>query len=545
MKKIFTLLGCSVMLLSSYTLTAQTTKSNLIFNKTMLPSPSVNGFESVFSSENLFIPNQDKPSKTNASYKTQALTSYDVDLATAFSLGTNFGTFLWPDSVGRVYVNDTVFNRIGQVNAPGPTFFPTSGFNYLAQIFDPNEPIFDLVYANSSSTIGFDSGNDFIVDSVAYRFGYQRGNPDTTIVDTIFTVIMKDASIFTKSSSTPYAAIYNPIAANNFPSVPNPSDIIKIDTTYLTKSFETPWGPTGMNTIANAIPFPAQTLVASADEQLVMYLLYRPGAPANSGDTAFAFGETVFFDGVRDLNIFWPIITGQGIKSIPLTSRNQANMGTLLKYGSIDGFPEQPINTYLFTSAFGTELISTTWRVAPVGVALTVSGGGTGVDCRTLTFLANDNFNANKWIWDFGDGTPTQTTYTNTVMHTYTSPSSSIPVKCTAEDTTLAKTFVANAVTPILQFCTAAGIEESTLGASVGLYPNPATKSLNININSTDAQDLNVAIVDILGVSVYVNTLNNVINYNKTIDIEHLASGVYFVKVSNDKSAIVKKLIVE
>ena len=132
-------------------------------------------------------------------------------------------------------------------------------------------------------------------------------------------------------------------------------------------------------------------------------------------------------------------------------------------------------------------------------------------------------------------------TAVNTTTHTYLSPSA--PIAATVNASLGTTVFVAQVNTPILTLCT--GIEESDLGATFGFYPNPANGSLNIEINSNDAQSLNISIIDILGVSVYANTLNNVASYKNTIDISNLATGVYFIKVANATGAVTKKLIIE
>ena len=78
--------------------------------------------------------------------------------------------------------------------------------------------------------------------------------------------------------------------------------------------------------------------------------------------------------------------------------------------------------------------------------------------------------------------------------------------------------------------CGHVGVEESGK-VTMGIYPNPASETLTIETEGT------VTIYDALGCP--VRTL--FVNRKETIDLQGLASGIYFVKVGNE----VRKIIVE
>lgn len=73
----------------------------------------------------------------------------------------------------------------------------------------------------------------------------------------------------------------------------------------------------------------------------------------------------------------------------------------------------------------------------------------------------------------------------------------------------------------------------------VKIYPNPTNKILNIEIqNSTFS---NIELFDIYGKLIQTFEINNT---TKSINIEHLNSGVYFIQISNNKgNKITRKLI--
>jgi hypothetical protein len=69
------------------------------------------------------------------------------------------------------------------------------------------------------------------------------------------------------------------------------------------------------------------------------------------------------------------------------------------------------------------------------------------------------------------------------------------------------------------------------LNTTIKVYPNPATEVLNISLNNVDIKNSKVKIYNVSGIEVLENEMTN----NKTqINIEHLSSGLYFVRVINE-----------
>ncbi len=65
--------------------------------------------------------------------------------------------------------------------------------------------------------------------------------------------------------------------------------------------------------------------------------------------------------------------------------------------------------------------------------------------------------------------------------------------------------------------------------SEVSLYPNPAISDINVNLG-TLTSDANISLVDITGVTLYKGTVTS--NENHKIDVEGLASGMYYLKVT-------------
>lgn len=85
------------------------------------------------------------------------------------------------------------------------------------------------------------------------------------------------------------------------------------------------------------------------------------------------------------------------------------------------------------------------------------------------------------------------------------------------------------------------GMKENYLKANdIVLYPNPANNSVNIKTNTVIRC---VSVTDLCGKNILYTSGSNANEQN--IDISHLASGVYMVKVETGNGSVFKKLVVE
>jgi len=81
----------------------------------------------------------------------------------------------------------------------------------------------------------------------------------------------------------------------------------------------------------------------------------------------------------------------------------------------------------------------------------------------------------------------------------------------------------------------------TNIRSSVMVYPNPASSYLVIGgLNVTD--QLQIEILSCTGVKKYEGIIAH---DNSTIDLRDFASGIYFVKLSNEKNIIVQKLVIQ
>lgn len=78
----------------------------------------------------------------------------------------------------------------------------------------------------------------------------------------------------------------------------------------------------------------------------------------------------------------------------------------------------------------------------------------------------------------------------------------------------------------------------------VNIFPNPAINATTISVSGINGRVV-ISVVDVNGSIVKSETLDCTADCTKSLDVESLAQGTYFVRISNADTSIVKKLIVK
>jgi hypothetical protein len=82
------------------------------------------------------------------------------------------------------------------------------------------------------------------------------------------------------------------------------------------------------------------------------------------------------------------------------------------------------------------------------------------------------------------------------------------------------------------------------LNANIAVYPNPNTTGMiNLQFNLKDASDLDIKVVDVTGKVVFSSMVKSVMAGTNTIDLSHLSSGVYMLKLSSNQGFATKKIV--
>jgi len=84
------------------------------------------------------------------------------------------------------------------------------------------------------------------------------------------------------------------------------------------------------------------------------------------------------------------------------------------------------------------------------------------------------------------------------------------------------------------------GISDDVFGAGIKLYPNPTTGCFTLSFKKNTGETT-VTIFDIIGKEVYASRKVN--NQSLQLDINHFSNGVYFVRIQNNESQKVIRLI--
>ncbi len=89
------------------------------------------------------------------------------------------------------------------------------------------------------------------------------------------------------------------------------------------------------------------------------------------------------------------------------------------------------------------------------------------------------------------------------------------------------------------------GVEELN-ALKVQLMPNPSNGQFEINLAAGYKDAMNIRIVDITGAVVYEElNVNFTGNYNKTMDLQQLDNGIYFLIIDGEKTQLKEKLILQ
>jgi hypothetical protein len=145
----------------------------------------------------------------------------------------------------------------------------------------------------------------------------------------------------------------------------------------------------------------------------------------------------------------------------------------------------------------------------------------------------NNSINANKFLWDFGDGT------FDTVInptHVY-SEFGNYNVTLTAsnqchEDTSIDSIFL-----------NGAGIIKPQEKLKISVFPNPATDNIQIEISNSKSSKYEISITNLIGRNVYSKRFFINRNNKILIDSRNFGSGIYLLHYSGDEN-IIKKIVI-
>ena len=89
-------------------------------------------------------------------------------------------------------------------------------------------------------------------------------------------------------------------------------------------------------------------------------------------------------------------------------------------------------------------------------------------------------------------------------------------------------------------------IEENNSLAKFNVFPNPNNGYFNIQIQTSQSEDININISNLVGQVVYSEKVSITNSLNKWLDLSYLEKGVYTVTLeNNNKSFMAKKVTIQ
>jgi PKD repeat protein len=145
--------------------------------------------------------------------------------------------------------------------------------------------------------------------------------------------------------------------------------------------------------------------------------------------------------------------------------------------------------------------------------------------------FSNSSFNANNYLWNFGDGD--SSTQSNP-LHTYAG-NGSYNVSLTVSDGCTTNTFEQQIVISPFN-----AISESIKNQINLIYQN---QHINISFTPSFQNNTHILIFDALGKQVFQSANNN--NQNVIVNTANWSKGIYLVQCSNNQQVITRKIVVE
>lgn len=85
----------------------------------------------------------------------------------------------------------------------------------------------------------------------------------------------------------------------------------------------------------------------------------------------------------------------------------------------------------------------------------------------------------------------------------------------------------------------------SFVSSKINIYPNPATEKININLNLSSYSDVEITMFNSIGNIVYSTLIKDKKQILKTIDVENINRGIYFLEIKTEGNKTIKKIIIK
>jgi hypothetical protein len=194
-----------------------------------------------------------------------------------------------------------------------------------------------------------------------------------------------------------------------------------------------------------------------------------------------------------------------------------------------------PVSDTIFTvvvtdinGCTGTDQLNIFVNEGPTSV-FSVFAAGTSITTN------NNSLNANSVVWDFGDGSAFNTAFAPS--HTYLSNGTYVISLITSNNCgTDTATYVVSVV---------GTEEEEMLSNSVKLFPVPTSGILNAEISAGLFSNISIKVITPDGRLIEEKNFTDTSAVSASFDLTELSSGIYFMQISNERTIVNKKIILQ
>lgn len=184
-------------------------------------------------------------------------------------------------------------------------------------------------------------------------------------------------------------------------------------------------------------------------------------------------------------------------------------------------------------------------NTGPCNATATMSGGGTICNGSTSTLTVALTGQA-PWNFTIDPGNITITNQNTSPFTITTTVAGTFSVTAIADATCTGTSSGSAVVTSCYVGPPPTGIEENSYLKDIIIYPNPTSGNIHISIKNATFSELQITVVDVLGTAIYTELEKGIsADYLKQINLEHVPSGMYYIKLSNGNDNVIRKLIVQ
>ncbi|RKE92026.1 zinc-dependent metalloprotease [Ichthyenterobacterium magnum] len=87
-------------------------------------------------------------------------------------------------------------------------------------------------------------------------------------------------------------------------------------------------------------------------------------------------------------------------------------------------------------------------------------------------------------------------------------------------------------------------LEDESFAENLSIYPNPNSGEFHINFITKSIDAVNVFIYDIRGRVIFMNTYSQTIEFDESIKLNNIHSGLYLINITSGNSKVTKKIVV-